>query len=61
MATSDIDPISFSAKYFREILASNKELNGGTMLVSSEGIAKVEFDIDDFESRYFLVKLENNW
>lgn len=57
---SDIDPISFSAKYFREILASNKDLNGGTMLVSSEGLAKVEFDIDDYESRYFLVKLENN-
>jgi len=56
----DIDPISFSAKYFREILASNKDLNGGTMLVSSEGLAKVEFDIDDYESRYFLVKLENN-
>lgn len=59
-ASADIDPISFSAKYFREILASNKDLNGGTMLVSSEGLAKVEFDIDDFESRYFLVKLENN-
>ena len=59
-SSSDIDPISFSAKYFREILASNKDLNGGTMLVSSEGLAKVEFDIDDFESRYFLVKLENN-
>ena len=56
----DIEPISFSAKYFREILASNKDLNGGTMLVSSEGLAKVEFDIDDFEYRYFLVKLENN-
>jgi hypothetical protein len=59
-SNADIEPISFSAKYFREILASNKDLNGGTMLVSSEGLAKVEFDIDDFESRYFLVKLENN-
>ena len=59
-ASAEIEPISFSAKYFREILASNKDLNGGSMLVSSEGLAKVEFDIDDFESRYFLVKLENN-
>lgn len=57
---SDIEPISFSAKYFREILASNKDLNGGTMMVSSEGLAKVEFDIDDYESRYYLVRLENN-
>ena len=34
--------------------------NRGSMKVSSQGLAKVEFDIDDFESRYFLVKLENN-
>jgi len=56
----DIDPISFSAKYFREILAANKDLNGGTMHVSSEGLAKVDFEIDGFETRYFLVKFENN-
>jgi hypothetical protein len=56
----DFEPISFSAKYFKEILSANKDLNGGSMKVSSQGLAKVEFDIDDFESRYFLVKLENN-
>jgi hypothetical protein len=58
--TEDIEPISFSAKYFREILAANKDLNGGTLSVSSEGLAKAEFEIDGFESRYFLVRLENN-
>lgn len=56
----DIDPISFSAKYFREILAANKDLNGATMYVSSDGLAKVDFEVDGFETRYFLVKLENN-
>jgi hypothetical protein len=58
--TEDIEPISFSAKYFREILAANKDLNGGTLAVSSEGLAKAEFEIDGFESRYFLVRMENN-
>jgi hypothetical protein len=58
--TAEIDPISFSAKYFREILASNKDLNGATLMVSSEGLAKAEFEIDGFESKYYLVKLENN-
>jgi len=58
--SEDIEPISFSAKYFREILAANKDLNGGTFAVSSEGLAKAEFEIDGFESRYFLVRLENN-
>ena len=59
-SSADVDPISFSAKYFREILAANKDLNGATLLVSSEGLAKVEFEIDGFESKYYLVKLENN-
>ena len=58
--SEDIDATSFSAKYFREILAANKDLNGGTLQVSSEGLAKAEFEIDGFESRYFLVRLENN-
>jgi len=35
-------------------------LNGGSLKVSSQGLAKVEFDIDDFEAKYFLVKLEND-
>lgn len=60
ICNQDFEPISFSAKYFKEILSANKDLNGGSMKVSSQGLAKVEFDIDDFESRYFLVKLENN-
>lgn len=59
-ATEDIDPISFSAKYFNGILAANKDLNGGSLKVSSQGLAKVEFDIDDFEAKYYLVKLEND-
>jgi hypothetical protein len=59
-ASGDIDPISFSAKYFNGILAANKDLNGGTLKVSSQGLAKVEFDIDDFEAKYYLVKLDNN-
>jgi hypothetical protein len=58
--SEDIEPTSFSAKYFREILAANKDLNGGTLAVSSEGLAKAEFEIDGFESRYFLVRMENN-
>lgn len=56
----EIDNISFSAKYLREILATNKDMNGGTMKVSSEGLAVVEFDIDDFDAKYYLVKLDDN-
>lgn len=59
-ATEDIDPINFSTKYFREILASNKDLNGGTMIVSSEGLAQIDFDVDEFQIKYFLVKTADN-
>jgi hypothetical protein len=55
-----IEPISFSAKYFSGILAANKDLNGGTLKVSSEGLAVADFDIDDFDATYYLVKLEDN-
>ena len=57
---NDIEPISFSAKYFSGILAANKDLNGGTLKVSSEGLAVADFDIDDFDATYYLVKLEEN-
>jgi hypothetical protein len=57
---TDIEPISFSAKYFSGILAANKDLNGGTIKVSSEGLAVVDFDIDDFDATYYLVRLEEN-
>ena len=60
ICNQDFEPISFSAKYFKEILSANKDLNGGSMKVSSQGLAKVEFDIDDFEAKYYLVKLDNN-
>lgn len=59
-ASGDIEPISFSAKYFNGILAANKDLNGGSIKVSSQGLAKVEFDIDDYDAKYYLVKLDNN-
>jgi hypothetical protein len=58
--SDEIEPISFSAKYFSGILAANKDLNGGTLKVSSEGLAVAEFDIDDFDATYYLVKLEEN-
>lgn len=53
----DINPISFPTKYFREILAANKDCSGGTMQVSSEGLALVQFDIDGFDAKYYLVEI----
>lgn len=48
--------ISFSATYLREILVANKEAKEATLSVSSQGLAHISFEIDDFSSEYYLVE-----
>jgi hypothetical protein len=55
---SKIDPISFSAKYLKEILLSNKEMTKGSMRISSKGLAHIDFSGDSFDANYYLVKIE---
>jgi hypothetical protein len=57
-SNAKIDPISFSANYFKEILLSNKEIKDGVLKVSSKGIAVAEFDGGGFTSKYFLVQID---
>lgn len=52
----DVKPISFSAKYFKEILTANKEASSVILKVSTSGLAYAEFKIDDFTSKYYLVE-----
>lgn len=54
----EIKPISFSAKYLKEIFSANKEANSVTLNVSTSGLAHVEFKIDDFTAKYFLVEVQ---
>jgi hypothetical protein len=56
--TTAIEPIMFSADKLKEILTANKG-DMGTLHVSSQGLAKVEFRGQDFDSNYFLVQLQN--
>ena len=57
---SDIEPISFSAEMFSSILSANKECQNATMKVSSAGLSKINFSIDDYESEYYLVSTQSN-
>lgn len=50
--------IQFSARYMKEILTANKEARGGTLKVSSQGLAYVTFDVDGFEVAYYLVEIQ---
>ena len=56
--TSDftsIDNVSFNAEYFSQILLANKECESAFLQISSEGLAKINFKIDDYKSIYWLV------
>jgi hypothetical protein len=54
----EVKPISFSAKYFKEILSANKEANKATLAVSKDGLSHVEFAVDGFTSSYYLVEVQ---
>ena len=51
----DIEPISFNATMFSNALQANKECQKATLKVSSQGIATISFNIDDYESEYYFV------
>ena len=54
-----VKPISFSAKYLKEILTANKEATSAKLKVSTDGLSNVEFQIDDFVCKYYLVEISN--
>jgi len=55
----EIKPISFSAKYLKEILTANKEATNAKLKVSTDGLSHVEFQIDDFVCKYYIVEIAN--
>lgn len=56
--TQPMEPIMFSADKLKEILTANRG-DMGTLHVSSQGLARVDFHGSDFDSTYFLVQLQN--
>lgn len=52
-------PISFSAKYLKEILTSNNDCDNAVLKVSDEGMASITFEKDNFESVYYLLEIKN--
>jgi hypothetical protein len=55
---SDVQPISFSARYLKEILSSNRGAKSGNLKISSKGLAHIGFKTDEIESEYYLVELK---
>jgi len=58
--TCDLEKnLSFNADLFKEVLLANRECKTASLEVSNEGLAKIIFNVDDFESEYFLVSMED--
>jgi len=56
---SDIDNVSFNANIFKEVLSANKECESATLEVSSEGLSRITFKVDDYTSTYYLVAVQD--
>lgn len=54
-----LSPISFSADYLKDILNANKGAATATLKVSTQGLAHISFEIDDFKSDYYLVEQQD--
>ena len=54
----DIEPISFNANMFASILNANKDCESATLEVSSAGLSRIKFSIDNYDSEYFLVSTQ---
>ena len=50
-----IENVSFNANLFRDVLIANKECESATLEVSSGGLARINFKIDEYDATYYLV------
>ena len=51
------EPISFSAKVLKEIIAANSECKDVVLKVSEKGLAMVQCAADGFTCQYYLIKI----
>ena len=53
------DAVSFNANLFKEVLVANKECTSAVLEVSNEGLARVNFKVDDYDSTYYIVAMQD--
>ena len=49
------ESIVFNANLFKEVLNANKECSKAILQISDKGLAYIEFNVDDFNVKYWLV------
>lgn len=58
--SKEFTPMNFQADIFKSILSANKNAEKTEFMISSEGLAKIEFVDGDFKSQYFLAPIDDN-
>ena len=53
------NPITFNANLFKEVLTANRECTSAVLEVSIDGLARVNFKVDDYDSTYYIVSLQD--
>ena len=53
------EPVTFNANLFKEMLVANKECKSAVLEVSNEGLSKVNFKVDDYDSTYYIVAMQD--
>ena len=53
------DTISFDANLFKEVLVANKECTSASLEVSNEGLARIRFKVDEYDSLYHIVQSQS--
>jgi len=53
-----VGPISFSAKYLKEILNANRIPKAANLKIATAGLAHCTFESEGFKSEYFLVEVK---
>ena len=48
-------PITFNANLFKEVLVANRECTSAVLEVSNDGLATMNFKVDDYSSTYYIV------
>jgi len=48
--------LPFNSDTFKTILQANKDMAGGKLLLSSMGLMRLDFDLDDITSKYYMVR-----
>ena len=51
--------ITFNANLFKEVLVANRECTSAVLEVSNEGLARVNFKVDDYDSTYYVVAMQD--